>query len=142
MSTNNVDALATLKSLAAAMDNRTTRKADSGDTSFKEIFSKMQEEQEKWDSLMDEMDIAQYKLALTDSFWSDRANPQKYLNSYLKRHNSNLGLEAINTLTANVSLLNHLNSLSGLTGTTVDMRSVNQSLSKALASAIMTGIRT
>ena len=98
----------------------------------------MEEEQKKWDELMDRVDIAQYKLALADSFWSEQADPKKYISSYIERRQGKHGTEALNALAQNVSMLNHLNSLGVMKGSVsqADMTALNRKFQTAYASAM------
>jgi hypothetical protein len=96
----------------------------------------MQKEQDEWDELMDKVDIAQYKLALADSFWCDQADPKKYISSYYERHQGKIGTESLAKLSENISMLNHLNSLGVLKGSVSDMEmaKLNRKFSAAYAS--------
>ena len=139
MGVDSMDALSALKALAAKTASGKTEKQTEETDSFSEVLAKMEEEQKKWDALMDQVDIAQYKLALADSFWCDQADPKKYISHYLERNRGKQGTEALNALAQNVSLLNHLNSLgvlreSGVTD--LDMTKLNRKLSAAYASTM------
>ena len=137
MGVDSMSALSALQALAAktgaAAETKTETKG-----AFGEVFAKMQEEQKKWDALMDQVDIAQYKLALADSFWCDQADPKKYISNYLERNRGKQGTEALNALAQNVSLLNHLNSLGVMKGVVsdADMTKLNRKLQSAYASAM------
>ena len=139
MGMDSMSALSALQALAAKAGASAETKQTETKDSFGEVFAKMQEEQKKWDALMDQVDIAQYKLALADSFWCDQADPKKYISHYLERNRGQQGTEALNALAQNVSLLNHLNSLgvlreSGVTD--LDMTKLNRKLSAAYASTM------
>ncbi len=138
MAIDSMDALSALKALAAkSASGKTETQSESGD-SFSQVFAKMQEEQEKWDELMDKVDIAQYKLALADSFWCDQADPKKYIANYVERHQGDYGTEALGALAQNVSMLNHLNSLGVMKGVVSDaeLTNLNRKLSAAYASSM------
>ena len=138
MGVDSMDALSALKALAAKTASGKTEKQTEETDSFSEVLAKMEEEQKKWDALMDQVDIAQYKLALADSFWCEQADPKKYISSYLDRHQGKLGAEALGKLAENVSLLNHLNSIGALNGlvSQADMTALNRKLSATMASAM------
>ena len=140
MGMDSMNALSALQALAAKSGTGTVKKTAELDKkdSFDEVLSKMQEEQEKWDALMDQVAIAQYKLALADSFWSEQADPKKYISSYLERHQGKFGTEALSELAQNVSLLNHLNSLGMMNGcvSQADMTALNRKFQSAYASAM------
>lgn len=137
MGVDSMSVLSALQALAtktgAAAETKTETKG-----AFGEVFAKMQEEQKKWDALMDQVDIAQYKLALADSFWSEQADPKKYISSYIERRQGKHGTEALNALAQNVSMLNHLNSLGVMKGSVsqADMTALNRKFQTAYASAM------
>ena len=136
MGVDSMDALSALQALAAKTASGKTEKQTEEKDSFSEVLAKMEEEQKKWDALMDQVDIAQYKLALADSFWCEQADPKKYISSYLERHQGKAGAEALGALAQNVSLLNHLNDLGVLKGSvsSADMTALNRKISAAYAS--------
>ena len=131
------DGINTLTALRALTENKSAVKSDGGD-SFSQVMAKIEKEQEEWDAMMDQFDVAQYRLALADSFWSKRADPQKYIKSYMERHGGKLGLEALEELSENVSLLNHLNDIKALNGSVSsgEIAAMNRKFSSALASAM------
>ena len=137
MGMDSMNALAALQALAAKSGTTTdTKKATEEQNSFNEVLAKMQKEQDDWDALMDQVDIAQYKLALTDSFWCSQADPKKHISNYLERHQGKIGLESLEKLSENISMLNHLNSLGVLKGSVSDMEitKLNRQFSAAYAS--------
>ena len=137
MGMDSMNALAALQALAAKSGSAAgTKKTTETKDSFGEDFAKMQKEQEKWDALMDQVDIAQYKLALTDSFWCEQADSKKHISNYLKRHQGQMGTEALEKLSENISMLNHLNSLGVLKGSVSDMEmaKLNRKFSATYAS--------
>lgn len=136
MGINSTDALSALQALAAKSGTGKAEKTTETKDSFSEVFAKMEKEQKEWDALMDQVDIAQYKLALADSFWCEQADPKKYISSYLERHQGKAGAEALGALAQNVSLLNHLNDLGVLKGSvsSADMTALNRKISAAYAS--------
>ena len=138
MGMDSMSALSALQALAAKTGAAAETKKMETNDSFSEVFAKMEEEQKKWDALMDQVDIAQYKLALADSFWCDQADPKKYISHYLERNRGKQGTEALNALAQNVSLLNHLNSLGVMNGvvSNADMTTLNRKLQAAYASAM------
>ena len=147
MATNGMDALSALQALAAAQnDRRETASGNkgTGSDSFKEIFAKIEKEQQEWDDLMNQVDIAQYKLALADTFWSDQADPQRFLSSYIKRQQKNLGQQAISALTESAALLNHLNTIGVASGTisAEAAQEASRKLSSAMTAAMMASIKS
>ena len=98
MGVDSMAALSALQALAAKTASSRTEKQTDEKDSFSEVLAKMEEEQKKWDELMDRVDIAQYKLALADSFWSEQADPKKYISSYIERRQGKHGTEALNAL--------------------------------------------
>ena len=99
MGMDSMNALAALQALAAKSGTTAdTKKATEEQNSFNEVLAKMQKEQDDWDALMDQVDIAQYKLALTDSFWSSQADPKKHISNYLERHQGKIGTESLEFL--------------------------------------------
>ena len=137
MGMDSMNALAALQALAAK-SGTTAEKKTTTETkeSFNDVLAKMQKEQDEWDELMDKVDIAQYKLALADSFWCDQADPKKYISSYYERHQGKIGTESLAKLSENISMLNHLNSLGVLKGSVSDMEmaKLNRKFSAAYAS--------
>ena len=138
MGMDSMSALSALQALAAKAGAAAETKQTETKDSFGEVFAKMQEEQKKWDALMDQMDIAQYKLALADSFWCEQADPKKYISSYIERHQGKQGTAALQALAQNVSMLNHLNSLGMMNGSVsqADMAALNRKFQTAYASAM------
>ena len=137
MGMDSMNALAALQALAAKSGTRAeTKKTTETKDSFSDVLAKMQKEQDEWDELMDKVDIAQYKLALADSFWCDQADPKKYISSYYERHQGKIGTESLAKLSENISMLNHLNSLGVLKGSVSDMEmaKLNRKFSAAYAS--------
>lgn len=137
MGMDSMNALAALQALAAKSGTTAeTKKTTETKDSFSDVFAKMQKEQDEWDELMDKVDIAQYKLALADSFWCDQADPKKYISSYYERHQGKIGTESLAKLSENISMLNHLNSLGVLKGSVSDMEmaKLNRKFSAAYAS--------
>jgi hypothetical protein len=137
MGMDSMNALAALQALAAKSGTTAeTKKTTETKDSFNDVLAKMQKEQDEWDELMDKVDIAQYKLALADSFWCDQADPKKYISSYYERHQGKVGMDALAKLSENISMLNHLNSLGVLKGSVSDMEltQLNRKFSAAYAS--------
>lgn len=137
MGMDSMNALAALQALAAKSGTAAeTKKTTETKDSFSDVLAKMQKEQDEWDELMDKVDIAQYKLALADSFWCDQADPKKYISSYYERHQGKIGTESLAKLSENISMLNHLNSLGVLKGSVSDMEmaKLNRKFSAAYAS--------
>lgn len=137
MGMDSMNALAALQALAAKSGTTAeTKKTTETKDSFSDVLAKMQKEQDEWDELMDKVDIAQYKLALADSFWCDQADPKKYISSYYERHQGKIGTESLAKLSENISMLNHLNSLGVLKGSVsnMEMAKLNRKFSAAYAS--------
>ena len=104
MGMDSMNALAALQALAAKSGTTAeTKKTTETKDSFSDVLAKMQKEQDEWDELMDKVDIAQYKLALADSFWCDQADPKKYISSYYERHQGKIGTESLAKLSENIS---------------------------------------
>ena len=138
MGVDSMAALSALQALAAKTASGRTEKQTEEKDSFSEVLAKMEEEQKKWDELMDRVDIAQYKLALADSFWCSQADSRKHISNYLKRHQGQMGTEALEKLSDNISMLNHLNSLGVMKGSVsqADMTALNRKFQTAYASAM------
>ena len=137
MGMDSMNALAALQALAAKSGTTAeTKKTTETKDSFSDVLAKMQKEQDDWDALMDQVDIAQYKLALADSFWCSQADPKKHISNYLERHQGKIGTESLEKLSENISMLNHLNSLGVLKGSVSDMEmaKLNRQFSAAYAS--------
>lgn len=137
MDMDSMNALAALQALAAKSGSTAdTKKTTEEQKSFNDVLAKMQKEQDDWDALMDRVDIAQYKLALTDSFWCSQADPKKHISNYLERRQGKMGAESLEKLSENISMLNHLNSLGVLKGSVSDMEmaKLNRKFSAAYAS--------
>ena len=137
MGMDSMNALAALQALAAKSGSTAdTKKTTEEQKSFNDVLAKMQKEQDDWDALMDRVDIAQYKLALTDSFWCSQADPKKHISNYLERRQGKMGAESLEKLSENISMLNHLNSLGVLKGSVSDMEmaKLNRKFSAAYAS--------
>ena len=138
MGVDSVNALAALQALAAKSGTGKTEQRTETKESFSDVFARMEKAQKEWDALMDKVDVAQYKLALADSFWCEQADPKKYISSYLERHQGKNGAAALGALAQNVSMLNHLNELGVLKGTVsaADMTALNRKMQAAYASAM------
>ena len=52
---------------------------------FDVLFEKYQKEQQAFDDLLNQVDIARYKLSLADSFWTGKNDAMKHLTSYMTR---------------------------------------------------------
>ena len=73
-----MDSLLVLQKLAEMQkekkrqDDFKDRGSTANAASYKDVWEQVRREQEEWNKTLDEVDITQYKLALMDSFWSDR----------------------------------------------------------------------
>lgn len=92
----------TSKTSTASNNNQTA--------SFADIWAKVQKQQQEWDQLMDELDIAQYKLALSDRFWSSQADANKHLRNYAQRHQKEITQKNLADVTSAIMHLRQLNS--------------------------------
>ena len=84
---NSMDVLASLQALAAKKNNASgsSTAAKEGKASFADVWNQVKKEQQEWKETLDAVDLAQYKLSLADSFWSDRTKSNQYLRSYVQR---------------------------------------------------------
>ena len=114
---NGLDMLLELQALAAknksnnaSRTSKSTANTDNSQTkSFAEIWNNIQKKQAEWDQLMDNLDIAQYKLALSDSFWSSQADSTKHLRNYTLRHQKQITQKNLADVTSAIAHLRQLN---------------------------------
>lgn len=71
------------KSVQKAVRSGTDRVADRAQ--FDVLYETFRKEQQAFDDLMNAVDIAQYKIALSDGFWSGKSDAMKYLSSCMTR---------------------------------------------------------
>ena len=140
----NMDSLLVLQKLAALQKDKNGKKSakdsDSGakTQSYKDIWEQVKREQEEWDKTLNEVDITQYKLALMDSFWSDRHDAQNYLFSYYKRQQRAINQQSLTEITQDIAWLNQLNN-SGILNPAIGAETSAQ-LGKALTAALQTSV--
>ncbi len=119
--------------------NKTKAKKNDSEEDYQSIFAKIQKEQDEWDAKMKELDIAQYKIAAMDSFWTGNHKYQNLAYKYALREQHSQNQQAINSLVADISSLQRLN-MSSLANGEIDAKSaveLNKSLNTALQSAVM-----
>ena len=93
---NSMDVLASLQALAARKSTAAERgsaASNAGQESFADVWAQVKKEQQEWKETLDAVDLAQYKLSLADSFWSDRTKANKYLRNYVQRQQRHAGLD-------------------------------------------------
>ncbi|SFT69276.1 hypothetical protein SAMN02910356_01663 [Selenomonas sp. GACV-9] len=140
----NMDSLLVLQKLAALQRDKNGKKSvkdsDSGEKtqSYRDIWEQVKREQEEWDKTLNEVDITQYKLALMDSFWSDRHDAQNYLMSYYKRQQRAINQQSLKEITQDIAWLNELNN-SGILNPSIGVEA-SQQLGKALTTALQTSV--
>ncbi|BEU86749.1 hypothetical protein TAMA11512_02130 [Selenomonas sp. TAMA-11512] len=83
-------------------------KADANGDTFDALFENFRKEQEAFDSLLNEVDMARYKLALADHFWSGKNNAMKHLESCMRRMQKRQAQERLTTLLLHWSHLHML----------------------------------
>lgn len=116
---NSMDVLASLQALAAkksTASSGTGSAAKAGQTSFADVWNQVRKEQQEWKETLDAVDIAQYKLSLADSFWSDRTDSNKYLRNYVQRQQRSINQQNLTEITKDIAWLNQLNMSGVLNG--------------------------
>ncbi len=139
-----MDSLLVLQKLAEMQKDK-KRQDDKKDSasgeaaaSYKDIWAQVRREQEEWDKTLNEVDITQYKLALMDSFWSDRHDAQNYLASYYKRQQRAINQQSLTEITQDIAWLNQLNN-AGILNPAIGTEA-SQQLGKALTAALQTSV--
>ncbi|ORT99904.1 hypothetical protein D081_1485 [Anaerovibrio sp. JC8] len=110
--------------------------------SFADVWSKIQKEQQEFDAILDQVDLAQYKLSLQDAFWSSQADAMKYLRNYTQRHQRAYTQEALGTITTGVLKLHQLNSLYSYNMDPEITQNLSKQLQTALTEAMMANIKS
>lgn len=121
---------------------KTKTAAGQQSASFADIWNNIQKKQAEWDQLMDKIDMAQYKLALTDSFWSSQADYTKHLRNYTQRHQKEITQKNLADVTTAIAHLRQLNTtLNGNVNPELT-KNIEQKLQSALNDIIASTIKT
>lgn len=122
--------------------NKTKAKDNSEESDYQSIFAKIQKEQDDWDAKMKELDIAQYKIAAMDSFWTGNQKYQNLAYKYALREQQSQNQKAINSLVFDIANLQR-NNFTSLANGEIDVKSaveLHKSLNTALQSAMMLSV--
>ena len=143
---NSMDVLASLQALAAKKNNASgsSTAAKEGQASFADVWNQVKKEQQEWKETLDAVDLAQYKLSLADSFWSDRTKSNQYLRSYVQRQQRSINQQNLTEITKNIAWLNQLN-MSGLLNGSIDSEAAlaaGKTIQTALQGLILQNIKT
>ncbi|MBE6073564.1 MAG: hypothetical protein E7202_03300 [Selenomonas ruminantium] len=139
-----MDSLLVLQKLAEMQkekkrqDDFKDRGSTANAASYKDVWEQVRREQEEWNKTLDEVDITQYKLALMDSFWSDRHDAQNYLASYYKRQQRAVNQQSLAEITRDIAWLNQLNN-TGILNPAIGIEA-SQQIGKALSAALQTSV--
>ena len=142
---NSMDVLASLQALAAKKNNASgsSTAAKEGQASFADVWKQVKKEQQEWKETLDAVDLAQYKLSLADSFWSDRTKSNQYLRSYVQRQQRSINQQNLTEITKNIAWLNQLN-MSGLLNGSIDSEAASaagKTIQTALQGLILQNIK-
>ena len=142
---NSMDVLASLQALAAKKNNASgsSTAAKEGQASFADVWNQVKKEQQEWKETLDAVDLAQYKLSLADSFWSDRTKSNQYLRSYVQRQQRSINQQNLTEITKNIVWLNQLN-MSGLLNGSIDSEAASaagKTIQTALQGLILQNIK-
>ena len=142
---NSMDVLASLQALAAKKNNASgsSTAAKEGQASFADVWNQVKKEQQEWKETLDAVDLAQYKLSLADSFWSDRTKSNQYLRSYVQRQQRSINQQNLTEITKNIAWLNQLN-MSGLLNGSIDSEAAlaaGKTIQTALQGLILQNIK-
>lgn len=142
---NSMDVLASLQALAAKKNNASgsSTAAKEGQASFADVWNQVKKEQQEWKETLDAVDLAQYKLSLADSFWSDRTKSNQYLRSYVQRQQRSINQQNLTEITKNIAWLNQLN-MSGLLNGSIDSEAASaagKTIQTALQGLILQNIK-
>lgn len=142
---NSMDVLASLQALAAKKNNASgsSTAAKEGKASFADVWNQVKKEQQEWKETLDAVDLAQYKLSLADSFWSDRTKSNQYLRSYVQRQQRSINQQNLTEITKNIAWLNQLN-MSGLLNGSIDSEAASaagKTIQTALQGLILQNIK-
>ena len=139
-----MDSLLVLQKLAEMQkekkrqDDFKDRGSTANAASYKDVWEQVRREQEEWNKTLDAVDITQYKLALMDSFWSDRHDAQNYLASYDKRQQRAVNQQSLAEITRDIAWLNQLNNTCIL-NPAIGIEA-SQQIGKALSAALQTSV--
>ncbi|MCR5176945.1 MAG: hypothetical protein K6C05_08880 [Anaerovibrio sp.] len=143
---NGMDMLLQLQALAKnnSKSTSTTTKTQSGTgtKSFAEIWQNINKQQKEFESIMDTVDIAQYKLSLQDAFWSNQADAMKYLRNYTQRHQQAYTQQTIGLITTGVFKLQQLKSGMNYNMDPKLSQELSNQLQSALTGLMMSNIQT
>ncbi|MDD6134510.1 MAG: hypothetical protein PUB49_07365 [Selenomonadaceae bacterium] len=142
---DSMDVLASLQALAAKKNNASgsSTAAKEGQASFADVWNQVKKEQQEWKETLDAVDLAQYKLSLADSFWSDRTKSNQYLRSYVQRQQRSINQQNLTEITKNIAWLNQLN-MSGLLNGSIDSEAASatgKTIQTALQGLILQNIK-
>ncbi|SDG94499.1 hypothetical protein SAMN05216584_1184 [Selenomonas sp. WCT3] len=141
---NSMDVLASLQALAAKKSNASgSRAAKEGQASFADVWNQVKKEQQEWKETLDAVDLAQYKLSLADSFWSDRTKANQYLRNYVQRQQRSINQQNLTEITKNIAWLNQLN-MSGVLNGNIDSEAASaagKTIQTALQGLILQNIK-
>ena len=142
---NSMDVLASLQALAAKKNNASgsSTAAKEGQASFADVWNQVKKEQQEWKETLDAVDLAQYKLSLADSFWSDRTKSNQYLRSYVQRQQRSINQQNLTEITKNIAWLNQLN-MSGVLNGNIDSEAASaagKTIQTALQGLILQNIK-
>ena len=141
---NSMDVLASLQALAAKKNNASgSRAAKEGQASFADVWNQVKKEQQEWKETLDAVDLAQYKLSLADSFWSDRTKANQYLRNYVQRQQRSINQQNLTEITKNIAWLNQLN-MSGVLNGSIDSEAASaagKTIQTALQGLILQNIK-
>ena len=142
---NSIDALASLQALVARKSQKSgsSTAAKAGQASFADVWEQVKKEQQEWKKTLDAVDLAQYKLSLADSFWSDRTKANQYLRNYVQRQQRSINQQNLTEITKDIAWLNQLN-MSGLLNGSIDSEAASaagKTIQTALQGLILQNIK-
>jgi len=142
---NSMDALASLQALVAKKSQKSgsSTAAKAGQASFADVWEQVKKEQQEWKETLDAVDLAQYKLSLADSFWSDRTKANQYLRNYVQRQQRSINQQNLMEITKDIAWLNQLN-MSGLLNGSIDSEAASaagKTIQTALQGLILQNIK-
>ncbi len=142
---NSMDALASLQALVAKKKQKSgsSTAAKAGQASFADVWDQVKKEQQEWKETLDAVDLAQYKLSLADSFWSDRTKANQYLRNYVQRQQRSINQQNLTEITKNIAWLNQLN-MSGVLNGNIDSEAASaagKTIQTALQGLILQNIK-
>lgn len=142
---NSIDALASLQALVAKKSQKSgsSTAAKAGQASFADVWNQVKKEQQEWKETLDAVDLAQYKLSLADSFWSDCTKANQYLRNYVQRQQRSINQQNLTEITKDIAWLNQLN-MSGLLNGSIDSEAASaagKTIQTALQGLILQNIK-